>query len=377
MLNRIAATQNYTTKEGFAMRSVAFKALAVGLASLMLLMAGPVSAILAGPSHTSPGQSGPNGGIQFPTPFMSITGLLINKVTDYVTGQVIPPEKLTAEFTFKDGAHPPFSPKDLVSVTIRAPGYFPESITDFSTIQISLGFLSFTFIIPLNAEIQLMQEKVKSYVCIIIINNSKKDWTKEEIEEIVKKAQEVWSSHNVEIIVATDVNNDGKVDAKDCEQLKRDRVKEATNNGLIASGAMNAVTVTFIDQDNEGQDVKNSGGAIGDPDKGTVTMGGSVKKHEHGKDKEGRGRVLAHELGHVLGADKPYKKRGHANKGGNLPGPNDKNHKEEYDERINAHNPPVVNHNLMEDGAPGTHLKDEQRKEVRKSKYILNICPLW
>jgi hypothetical protein len=44
MLNRIAAAQNYTTKEGFSMRSVAFKALAVGLVGLLLIAAGPLTA---------------------------------------------------------------------------------------------------------------------------------------------------------------------------------------------------------------------------------------------------------------------------------------------------------------------------------------------
>jgi hypothetical protein len=44
MLNRIAAAQNYTTKEGFSMRTVTLKALAVGLVGLLLIAAGPVTA---------------------------------------------------------------------------------------------------------------------------------------------------------------------------------------------------------------------------------------------------------------------------------------------------------------------------------------------
>jgi hypothetical protein len=41
MLNRIAAAQNYTTKEGFPMRSVAFKALAVLVGLAVLMIAAP------------------------------------------------------------------------------------------------------------------------------------------------------------------------------------------------------------------------------------------------------------------------------------------------------------------------------------------------
>jgi len=83
MLNRqkLEVRRPNDKKEGFSMRSVAFKALAVGLASLMLMFAGSISTVWAGPSHTVPGQPFPSGGIQFPTPFIiSITGLLIDKV---------------------------------------------------------------------------------------------------------------------------------------------------------------------------------------------------------------------------------------------------------------------------------------------------------
>jgi hypothetical protein len=156
MLNRIAAAQNYTTKEGFSMRSVALKALAVGLASLMLMFSGSISTVWAGPSHSVPGQSGPSGGVQFPTPFIiSITGLLIDKVTDCATGAVIPPEKLTAEFVFRNGAHPPFQLSQLEKIIIKAEGYQPKEITSFMTMQFQLGPLRLIFIIPLERTICL------------------------------------------------------------------------------------------------------------------------------------------------------------------------------------------------------------------------------
>jgi hypothetical protein len=156
MLNRIAAAQNYTTKEGFSMRSVAFKALAVGLASLMLMFSGSISTVWAGPTHSVPGQSGPSGGVQFPTPFIiSITGLLIDKVTDCATGAVIPPEKLTAEFVFREGAHPPFQLSQLEKIIIKAEGYQPKEITSFMTMQFQLGPFGLIFIIPLERTICL------------------------------------------------------------------------------------------------------------------------------------------------------------------------------------------------------------------------------
>jgi hypothetical protein len=148
-------------KEGITMtsrtRSAAFKALLVGLASLMLVFAGSVSTVLAeGQHHNVPGQPGHNGGIQFFTPFViGVTGLLINKVTDCATGAVIPPEKLTAEFVFADGAQPPFQFGQLKKIILKAEGYQPKEITQFMTMQFGFGFLVLTFIIPLEGDICL------------------------------------------------------------------------------------------------------------------------------------------------------------------------------------------------------------------------------
>jgi hypothetical protein len=150
-----------TLKEGIEMtsrmRSVAFKALLVGLASLILVFAGPVSTVLAdGSHHNSPGQPGHNGGIQFSTPFIiGITGLLINKVTDCATGVAIAPEKLTAEFVFKDGAKAPFNLQDLVKIILKAAGYQNREITSFMTLQFNFGFLKLILIIPLEGDICL------------------------------------------------------------------------------------------------------------------------------------------------------------------------------------------------------------------------------
>jgi hypothetical protein len=142
------------------MRSVAFKALLVGLASLILVFAGPVSTVLAdGSHHNSPGQPGHNGGIQFYTPFIiGITGLLINKVTDCATGVAIAPEKLTAEFVFADGAQPPFHFSQLKKIIIKAEGYQPKEIIKLMTMQFSFGFLKLILIIPLEGDICLLPQ---------------------------------------------------------------------------------------------------------------------------------------------------------------------------------------------------------------------------
>jgi len=166
--NRVGAEQypnSQISQEGITMtgrkqgrtRNMAFRMLAVGLASLLVLvLAGPVSTVLGGPSHSSNGQPGHNGGVHFPVPFIiGITALALGDVKDCQSGAVIPPEKLTAEFFFADGAHPPFQFNQLKKIIIKAEGYQPKEITQFMTMQFTLGFLKLVFIIPLEASICL------------------------------------------------------------------------------------------------------------------------------------------------------------------------------------------------------------------------------
>ena len=140
---------------------MAFRVLLVGLASVMLVIAGPVSAVFGGPSHSSQGQSGSHG-THFPTPFMiGITAFVIKEVKDCATGAVIPPEKLTAEFVFKDGSQAPFQFNQLEKIILKAEGYQPREITQFMTMQFGFGPLVLTFIVPLEQDIcllMLMQE---------------------------------------------------------------------------------------------------------------------------------------------------------------------------------------------------------------------------
>jgi hypothetical protein len=223
MLNRIAATQNYTTKEGFSMRSVAFKALAVGLASLMLMFSGSISTVWAGPTHSVPGQSGPSGGVQFPTPFIiSITGLLIDKVTDCATGAAIPPEKLTAEFVFREGAHPPFQLSQLEKIIIKAEGYQPKEITSFMTMQFQFGPLRLIFIIPLERTI-----------CLSPLQEAKKD-----VEVKIKNPDK----NNIITICLN--QNTGQIEVRD------------ENNNVLASWGQNEDVRVTIDTDG-GDDVVN------------------------------------------------------------------------------------------------------------------------
>ncbi|MCS6903469.1 MAG: hypothetical protein NZO41_04250 [Candidatus Bipolaricaulota bacterium] len=133
------------------------RAFLVGLTSLVLVVAGPVSTILAdGQNHSSQGQTGSHG-THFPAPFMiGITAFVIKEVKDCATGAVIPPEKLTAEFVFKDGSQPPFPFNQLEKIILKAEGYQNREITQFMTIQIGFGVFVLTFIAPLEAGICLL-----------------------------------------------------------------------------------------------------------------------------------------------------------------------------------------------------------------------------
>jgi hypothetical protein len=72
MLNRIAATQNYTTKEGFSMRRVTFKALAVWVGLAVLMIAAPwfSETVWAGPFPEN---------VEQPVPVPPAVGSIINR----------------------------------------------------------------------------------------------------------------------------------------------------------------------------------------------------------------------------------------------------------------------------------------------------------
>jgi hypothetical protein len=193
--NRVGAEQypnSQISQEGITMtgrkqgrtRNMAFRMLAVGLASLLVLvLAGPVSTVLGGPSHSSNGQPGHNGGVHFPVPFIiGITALALGDVKDCQSGAVIPPEKLTAEFFFADGAHPPFQFNQLEKIIIKAEGYQPKEITQFMTMQVTLGFIKLIFIVPLEQNICLQAApiplpKLPDYVAQWSLNRVFEDYT--------------------------------------------------------------------------------------------------------------------------------------------------------------------------------------------------------
>jgi len=136
---------------------------------LLGLVLGPVGAARADVEHhdpappTSSGEPGPNGGIQFPTGFIiGITGVLIDRVTDCESGQAIPPERLRAEFLFREGASRPYHLEDLEKIVLTAVDpatgavtHGPKEITSFLVMQFRVGMLTLTFIVPLEGAICL------------------------------------------------------------------------------------------------------------------------------------------------------------------------------------------------------------------------------
>jgi hypothetical protein len=105
--------------------------------------------VWAEPNESSPGEEGPDGGVQFRTQFIiSITGLLIDEVTDCLTGATIPAGQLQAEFVFKEGAEKPYKLEDLEKIILTAEGYQSKEITSFTTIRLMVGLVQLTFIVP-------------------------------------------------------------------------------------------------------------------------------------------------------------------------------------------------------------------------------------
>jgi hypothetical protein len=131
----------------------------VSLASLVLLFAGSIAPLLAdGSHHTSQGQPGPNGGVLFTTSFMiGITGLLLGPVKDCATGEIIEPGRLSAMFVFPTEAQRSLHWSQLIKVVLSAEGFQPREITQFTIFRLTLGFLTLTFVIPIEAHICVNQ----------------------------------------------------------------------------------------------------------------------------------------------------------------------------------------------------------------------------
>lgn len=133
--------------------SGAFKALAIGLVSLALFLAVPAMTILADGSHNMcPGQPGPNGGTQCTTGslIIGISAVVVN-ATDCTTGVAIPPEKLTFDLVFREGANAPYSVNDLKAIIVTAAGYVPATITSFVQMQLNLVIFVVNIIFAGNA----------------------------------------------------------------------------------------------------------------------------------------------------------------------------------------------------------------------------------
>ena len=102
-----------------------------------------------GPAETT------NQGIQVPAPIFGVSGMLFDQVTDCETGEEIDPSLLQTEFVFRSGAQAPYDLSELEKVIVKAEGYTPREMTNFSPMQVSLGFLQVSLLIPAEQSICL------------------------------------------------------------------------------------------------------------------------------------------------------------------------------------------------------------------------------
>ncbi|HEC62770.1 MAG TPA: hypothetical protein ENI38_00015, partial [Candidatus Acetothermia bacterium] len=86
-------------------------------------------------------------GVEFETPFIMGISSLAVEVTDCTTGAPIPAASLQAEFVFREGTEESYSPEDLLLIVVWAPGYFPQVVTEFSVVEIPMGFIALKIIV--------------------------------------------------------------------------------------------------------------------------------------------------------------------------------------------------------------------------------------
>jgi|Deesub1362B_J571_1020462.scaffolds.fasta_scaffold06994_2 hypothetical protein len=88
-------------------------------------------------------------GIEFPIDFLvGFSKFLLGQVSDCETGQPVPASHIKVEFYFEDDSKEPYGLADLEKVVVRAPGYTPYKITQFSSFSVSLLILQITFLVP-------------------------------------------------------------------------------------------------------------------------------------------------------------------------------------------------------------------------------------
>ena len=84
-----------------------------------------------------------------------ITSILIDRVLDCVSGEVIPYEQLSLRVVYRDDAVRPFDISDIVGIVVSAPGYLSHAIVHFEPIEFGFLFVTFTVLVPLEAPICL------------------------------------------------------------------------------------------------------------------------------------------------------------------------------------------------------------------------------
>jgi len=139
-----------------ALLAVAIAATFAGLASLGQVPGPPIPGE-PGLGEPVPGKPGPGEQVQFDTPFIvGITAFLVGRITDCLTGDLIPPEMVTAEFILTEGKEPPFTMEDIQMVILSAGGYASEVITEFIPFRVSLFFVEIVYVVPVQQAVCLV-----------------------------------------------------------------------------------------------------------------------------------------------------------------------------------------------------------------------------
>ena len=108
------------------------------------------------PYEEVPGGEETDRGIEIETPFLpGISTFVLGDVYDCVTGSLIAPSELMAQFVFSSDAEPPYDLEQLETVIVRAPGYVPHEITKFVPQTFSMLFISVTLLMPARTPICL------------------------------------------------------------------------------------------------------------------------------------------------------------------------------------------------------------------------------
>ncbi len=133
---------------------------ALGVAGVVGVAVGQDLSLPPEPWEPVPGKPGPGEDVEFETPFVAgITAFLAGPIRDCLSGEILSPAAVFAEFVFEVGKNPPFEPEDLIMVIVSAGGYSPAALTEFTQLRVSLLLVQLVYVVPMQSGICLMPLK--------------------------------------------------------------------------------------------------------------------------------------------------------------------------------------------------------------------------